>query len=128
MDGWLSVANPARSPLPGLPHTEAAMSSQRTVLKAVLSSQELSKFLEANASPTQIANLLEEGFSELENPSYAAYEQAFRMFLDQEPKIALLHDTLAGLDDFGAITDAARSAGFVLGFEYCRRLFTGGAR
>jgi hypothetical protein len=98
---------------------DPATSEQSATLRA---------FLEQDANPEAIVDdYVKKG--DVDSPFWSAYVELRTRFLAREGEAATgLAQILDRVDNTAGFETAVRNAGFVLGFEYCRRLLTGGAR
>jgi hypothetical protein len=86
----------------------------------------LEDWLTTHTDPASIAEALSDNDAFVDH-FQALYEARLAdLTLEQNAaSVAVLRTILDKLEGGFAITDAARDVGFVLGFEYCRRLLTG---
>lgn len=94
-----------------------------------LFSEPMRKYLELHATPLMLA-----GDFDNDNEYLGLYNDLFEKLFKEEADAGIyaMWKAIGNVDGACAVEAAARMAGFIVGFEYCRRLLTtpaqGGAR
>lgn len=104
----------------------SATATKQTPAKRQPASPSLAAFLAEDADPAAIFEQLEHEHDGLDESYRRTFDELVEGFLKREGAEAIhFHKLLVHVDAFAGVNDAIRRAGFVMGFEYCRRLLTG---
>jgi hypothetical protein len=85
----------------------------------------LDEWLTTHTDPASIAEALSDNDEFLDRYQVLYEERLASMTLEQHAaRVAALRVVIDSIDGGYALVDSAREAGFICGFEYCRRLLT----